>query len=156
MPRLDSGRTDSKSTAARAHKTGDDMRRITLAGVRTAAALALTCAATSSFAAPGWCESGKTVKLAQITWESGALMTEMVRTVLEKGYGCKTEVVPGATAATETALTKNDLQVWAEHWTGRSPIVARGLKDGSVKLVGELIPGGDKEGWYVPDYVING
>lgn len=136
------------------------MRRITRSGahwgVRLAAALTFTCAATSSFAEPGWCESGKTVKLAQITWESGALMTEMVRTVLEKGYGCKTEVVPGATAATETALASNDLQVWAEHWTGRSPIVARALKDGSVKLVGELIPGGDKEGWYVPDYVING
>ena len=44
------------------------MRRITLAGVRIAAALALTCAATSSFAAPGWCQAGKTVKLAQITW----------------------------------------------------------------------------------------
>jgi glycine betaine/proline transport system substrate-binding protein len=148
------------------------MRRITRSGARLnvlsgalsnvrsvtrlAAALALACAATSSFAAPGWCESGKTVKLAQITWESGALMTEMVRTVLEKGLGCKTEVIPGATAATETALSKNDLQVWAEHWTGRSPIVARALQDGSVKLVGELIPGGDKEGWYVPDYVING
>ncbi|SEB21551.1 ABC transporter substrate-binding protein [Paraburkholderia sartisoli] len=136
------------------------MKRITRSGVRLgthfAAALALTCAATSSFAAPGWCGSGKTVKLAQITWESGALMTEMVRTVLEKGYGCKTEVIPGATAATETALASNDLQVWAEHWTGRSPIVARALKDGNVKLVGELIPGGDKEGWYVPDYVING
>ncbi|WP_027794756.1 ABC transporter substrate-binding protein [Paraburkholderia acidipaludis] len=133
------------------------MRGITLAAARLAAALALTCAATSTFAAePNWCSSGKTVKLAQITWESGALMTEMVRTVLEKGYGCKTEVVPGATAATETALASGDLQIWAEHWTGRSKIIARGLKDGSVKLVGELIPGGDREGWYVPDYVIHG
>jgi glycine betaine/proline transport system substrate-binding protein len=133
------------------------MRGITQACVRLAAALALTCAATSTFAAePSWCGSGKTVKLAQITWESGALMTEMVRTVLEKGYGCKTEVVTGATAATETALANGDLQIWAEHWTGRSQIIARGLKDGSVKLAGELIPGGDREGWYVPDYVIHG
>ena len=59
------------------------MQGIKLAGARLAAALALACAATGSFAAaPGWCGAGKTVKLAQITWESGALMTEMVRTVL--------------------------------------------------------------------------
>jgi glycine betaine/proline transport system substrate-binding protein len=132
------------------------MRRIMLAGARLVAALALTCAASASFATTGWCASGKTVKLAQITWESGALMTEMVRTILEKGFGCKTEVVPGSTAATETALARGDLQIWAEHWTGRSEIVARALKEGSVKLVGELVPGGDREGWYVPDYVIHG
>ena len=35
---------------------------------------AATTAATPPAAAPGWCGSGKTVKLAQITWESGALM----------------------------------------------------------------------------------
>ncbi|WP_133646866.1 ABC transporter substrate-binding protein [Paraburkholderia flava] len=137
------------------------MGRPRFAGIRSTiarslVALACAAAATGSYAAPAWCGAGKTVKFAQITWESGALMTEMVRTVLEKGYGCKTELVTGATAATETALARGDLQIWAEHWTGRSPIVARALQQGSVKLVGELIPGGDREGWYVPDYVING
>jgi glycine betaine/proline transport system substrate-binding protein len=115
----------------------------------------LACAASSAMAG-AWCGSGKPVKFAQVTWESGSLMTEVVRTILDKGYGCKTEVVPGATAATETALVRDDLQVWAEHWTGRSPIIAKGLQQGSVKLVGELIPGGDREGWYVPEYVIKG
>jgi glycine betaine/proline transport system substrate-binding protein len=132
------------------------MRHIALTGCRWLAALVLACAAGSSFAAPTWCGAGKTVRLAQITWESGALMTEMVRTILQDGYGCKTEIVDGATAATETALASGDLQIWAEHWTGRSKIVARALQQGSVKLVGELIPGGDREGWYVPDYVIHG
>jgi glycine betaine/proline transport system substrate-binding protein len=115
----------------------------------------LACAAGSAMAG-GWCGSGKTVRFAQVTWESGSLMTEVVRTILDTGYGCKTDVIPGATAATETALAHNDLQVWAEHWTGRSPIIAKGLQQGSVKLVGELIPGGDREGWYVPEYVIKG
>jgi glycine betaine/proline transport system substrate-binding protein len=144
------------------------MTRWIRAGTRLVAALACAAAAQGGFAAQAataattpaaaqtWCGSGKTVKLAQITWESGALMTEMVRTVLEKGYGCKTEVVTGATAATETALAHGDVQIWAEHWTGRSAIVAQALQQGSVKLVGELIPGGDREGWYVPAYVIEG
>ncbi|GAB2884585.1 ABC transporter substrate-binding protein [Paraburkholderia jirisanensis] len=132
------------------------MTRWMHAGTRLLAALACAVAAQSSFAGPTWCGAGKTVKLAQITWESGALMTEMVRTVLEKGYGCKTEVVTGATAATETALARGDLQIWAEHWTGRSAIVAQALQQGNVKLVGELVPGGDREGWYVPAYVIEG
>ncbi|MFP3802808.1 glycine betaine ABC transporter substrate-binding protein, partial [Paraburkholderia sp. SIMBA_027] len=63
-----------------------------------AAALALTGA--SAHAADSWCAQGKTVHFAGITWESGAFATEVLRQILEKGYGCKTDVVPGSTAAT--------------------------------------------------------
>ena len=74
----------------------------------------------TAHAADTWCGAGKTVHFAGITWESGAFATEVLRQILEKGYGCKTDEVPGNTAATETALAHNDVQVWAEQWTGRS------------------------------------
>ncbi len=56
--------------------------------------------------------------------------SEVLRYIAEKGYGCKTDTVPGSTAATETALARNDLQVWGEQWTGRSEIIAKGVADG--------------------------
>jgi len=87
-----------------------------------------------------WCSSGKTVHFAGVTWESGSFTSEVLRYIAEKGYGCKTDTVPGSTAATETALARDDLQVWG----------------GQVKLIGDTLPGGTNEGWYVPEYVIKG
>jgi glycine betaine/proline transport system substrate-binding protein len=124
------------------------------AALFTAAVLAT--GGTAHAATADYCSSGKTVHFAGITWESGAFATEVLRQILEKGYGCKTDVIPGNTAATETALSRNDIQVWAEQWTGRSEITAKAVADGSVKLVGDTLPGGTKEGWFVPDYVVKG
>src|SRR5437660_710941 len=67
-----------------------------------------------------WCASGKTVKFAGLNWESGSVLTEVMRTVMEKGYGCKTDSIPGNTVTMEVALSKNDIQVLAEEWVGRS------------------------------------
>ncbi len=110
----------------------------------------------TAHAAGAFCGSGKTVHFAGITWESGAFATEVLREILETGYGCATDVVPGSTAATETALATNDVQVWAEQWTGRSEITTKAVAAGKVKLVGDTLPGGTKEGWFVPEYVIKG
>src|SRR3546814_20517806 len=70
------------------------------------------------------CNDGKSIKFAGQTWESAEFTTNILRQILEKVYGCKTETVPGTPAATETALTQNDRQVIAEPWSGRSKIVA--------------------------------
>ncbi|WP_175796228.1 ABC transporter substrate-binding protein [Burkholderia anthina] len=128
------------------------IRRLKTALLAAAAILS----APAAHAAAGACADGKTVHFAGVTWESGSFSTEVLRQIMEKGYGCKTDVVPGSTAATETALARNDLQVWSEQWTGRSEIVAKAVAAGTVKLVGDTLPGGTKEGWYVPEYVVKG
>jgi len=102
------------------------------------------------------CNGGKPIRFAGITWESGTFITNVLRQILEAGYGCRTEEVPGNTAATETALSQDDLQVWAEQWTGRSEIIAKAVEAGTVKLEGDMLPGGVRQGWYVPEYVIKG
>ena len=119
-------------------------------------ALPLAAAALPAHAAGSWCAAGKPVRFAGVTWESGNFTSEVLRYVLKNGYGCQTDTVPGSTAATETALSRNDIQVWSEQWTGRSEIVGNAVQAGSVKLIGDTLPGGTKEGWYVPDYVIHG
>ena len=106
--------------------------------------------------AGSWCSAGKPVRFAGVTWESGAFTSEVLRFITEKGYGCKTDTVPGNTAATETALSRDDLQVWSEQWTGRSEIIAKAVADGHVKLLGDTLPGGTNEGWFVPEYVVKG
>ncbi len=103
-----------------------------------------------------YCAAGNTVKFAGISWESGQFITEVLRNILEKGYGCKTEVIIGSTTVTETALINGDLHVWAEEWEGFNDIVIKGVKDGKAKLVGKILQGGTVEGWFVPRYLVEG
>ncbi|QNM99014.1 ABC transporter substrate-binding protein [Chitinimonas koreensis] len=106
-------------------------------------------------AASPWCKAGKPVKLAGLDWESGAFLTATLQLVLEHGYGCRTETVPGNTVTMETALANDDIQLLAEEWVGRSDAWNAAARAGKVKAVGHVIEGA-AEGWYVPDYVVNG
>jgi glycine betaine/proline transport system substrate-binding protein len=80
----------------------------------------------------------------------------VIQALLETAYECKTEIVPGTPAATESALAQDDLQIIAEIWTGRSPIIEKAVKAGDVMVVGDTLAGGAEQGWYVPDYVVHG
>jgi len=110
----------------------------------------------AAFAQSNVCSPDKTIRFAGITWESAQFYTSMIRTLLEQGYGCKTELVTGSSAATETAVVSNDLQVWVESWN-RTDIIKKGQEMGKVRLVGDLLSGGGAiEGFFVPEYVVKG
>lgn len=102
------------------------------------------------------CNAGQTIKLADQTWESATFTTHVISRLLQAAYGCKTEIVPGTPAATESALAQNDLQIIAELWSGRSPIIEKAIAQGDVKVVGDTLIGGAQQGWYVPDYLVHG
>ncbi|KAA0891040.1 ABC transporter permease subunit [Pusillimonas sp. ANT_WB101] len=102
------------------------------------------------------CNGGHPIKLADQTWESASFTTHVISDLLELAFGCQTEVVPGTTAATESALAQNDVQIIAEQWTGRSPIIEKAIDAGDVSVVGDTLAGGAVQGWYVPDYVVHG
>jgi len=90
-----------------------------------------------------------------ITWESGSLITEILRTIVEKGYGYPTDKLPGSTVSLEAALAKNDIQVIGEEWAGRSPAWVKAESEGKVYGLGNIVKGAT-EGWYVPEFVIKG
>lgn len=90
-----------------------------------------------------------------IGWESGALTTEILRLIVEKGYGYPTDTLPGSTVSMEVALARNDLQVIAEEWAGRSPAWVKAEQAGQVFALGDTVKNAE-EGWWVPTYVIKG
>lgn len=102
------------------------------------------------------CNGGEVIRFADQTWESAAFTTHVIRKLLDEGYGCKTEIIPGTPAATESALAQNDLQIIAEQWSGRSPIIEKAIQAGAVRVVGDTLVGGAEQGWYVPDYLVHG
>ncbi|PYD28038.1 ABC transporter substrate-binding protein [Pseudomonas syringae] len=105
--------------------------------------------------AAGWCESGKPVKFAGLNWESAMLLTDILQVVLDKGYGCTVDALPGNSIAMENALGTNDIQIFAEEWVDRSEVWNKAAAAGKVVGVGAPIVGA-VEGWYVPRYVIEG
>ena len=90
-----------------------------------------------------------------IGWESGALTTEILRLIVEHGYGYPTDTLPGSTVSMEVALARNDLQVIAEEWAGRSPAWVKAEQAGQVFALGDTVKNAE-EGWWVPAYVIQG
>jgi glycine betaine/proline transport system substrate-binding protein len=103
------------------------------------------------------CPTGKPIRFAEITWESGQFFEEVLRTILEKGYGCKTELVSGASPIMQAAVINGDVDVFSEMWRGRIPSLEQAVKDGKIDMLGSLIKdGGGFEGWWVPEYVVKG
>ena len=121
-----------------------------------AAAFASAQAHAADTTQSSWCSAAKPVKFAEMGWDSAKFMTEVVRYVLEKGYGCKTELMSATNAIALQAITTGDLNVMVEYWAGRTPAYEKAVQDGRVKIVGSLVNGGSVEGYYVPEYVIKG
>ncbi len=113
--------------------------------------LALAVLAQPSTAA----EAVKPIHFGDITWESGSLITEVLRLIVEKGYGLPTDTLPGSTVSLEAALAKDDIQVIGEEWAGRSPAWVKAENEGKVFGLGDTVKGAT-EGWWVPEFVIKG
>ena len=94
------------------------------------------------------------IKFGALNWESGQFTSGVLKYIVEYGYGCQVEEVPGASPALETALSQNDIQVIGEQWAGRSPIIAQAIADNKVAIIGDTLEGGATQGWYVPKYVM--
>jgi len=105
--------------------------------------------------ATSYCEAGNTVKFAGLDWESGSFITEVMKTILSKGYGCAVESIPGTSVVLEHATVTNDIQIFAEQWVGRSDVWKDAVASGSVINAGKPFVGAS-EGWFVPDYVVHG
>ncbi|MCE1116722.1 MULTISPECIES: ABC transporter substrate-binding protein [Pseudomonas] len=114
--------------------------------------LAFGLASTDTAAAA---EQPTPIRFGDIGWESGALTTEILRLIVERGYGYPTDTLPGSSVSMEVALARNDLQVIAEEWAGRSPAWVKAEQAGQVFALGDTVKNAE-EGWWVPAYVIKG
>ncbi len=119
-----------------------------------AAGLSLGLLAAGTAQADSWCAS-QPVKFAGVNWESGMLLTELMGFVLQHGYDCTVDSIPGNSITLEQALGNNDIQVFAEEWIGRSEAWNKAAAAGKVVGVGAPIEGAT-EGWYVPRYLVEG
>jgi len=119
------------------------------------ATTAAVFAVSTGSAQASYCGDGKTVTFAGIDWESGAFITEVMKTILSEGYGCAVDAIPGNSVTLEQATANNDVQIFAEEWIGRSDVWNNAAAAGQVVSVGKTFVGAS-EGWYVPAYMVKG
>jgi glycine betaine/proline transport system substrate-binding protein len=124
-------------------------------GIAAFAAAAVTATA---FAAPAAqaCDIKRPIVFGNLDWDSNSFHTAVAQMILEKGYGCKTDSIPGSTIPLNAGIVRGDVDVLMEIWSSTAPQVwTDGVKDGKVETVGINYPDAI-QGWYVPKYLVEG
>lgn len=115
--------------------------------------LLLSTAAHTAFADE---QCGK-VTIADMNWSSASLIANVDRFILENGYGCDAELIPGDTMPTTTSMVeKGEPDIAPEIWSNNvKELIDRGLKDNRLAIAGKSLSDGGEEGFWVPQYMVD-
>ncbi|GLV47630.1 ABC transporter substrate-binding protein [Thermus sp. LT1-2-5] len=102
------------------------------------------------------CETSRTIVFADYDWESARVHNRIAQFILEKGFGCKTDALPGTSIPLITGLGRGDVDVSMEIWYNLTRDVVDQLeREGKIQRLGVNFPDA-VQGWFVPTYVIKG
>ena len=102
------------------------------------------------------CEVSRPVVFAGLDWESASFHTEVARFIVEHGYQCETDAVPGSTIPMLQGVAQGDIDVAMEIWKDNvTDVWMRAMARGQVKELGVNFPDSE-QGWYVPRYLVEG
>lgn len=119
----------------------------------TASVLLFTSAISSVHAAD---ECGK-VTIADMNWNSATLIAHVDRFILEHGYGCDAEIVPGDTMPTGTSMTeKGEPDIAPEFWSNSfKEALKKGVAEKRLRIAGKALSEDGEEGFWVPQYLVD-
>lgn len=121
------------------------MKKLLILFITAALVFAMTACATEE----------KKIILGEGDWDSNALHDQIVKVIIEEGYGVEVEVVMADTAVMITGMGQKDIDVVLELWSDNVPTYLDDIADG--KYV-ELATNYDDnmQGLYVPTYLVEG
>lgn len=120
------------------------------------AAAAFTVAGLAAAPAARACDVKRPIVFGALDWDSNSFHDQVAQFILEKGYGCKTDSIPGSTIPLYTGAVRGDIDVVMEIWSNTAPAVWRdGVKAGKVENLGVNYPDA-VQAWYVPKYLVEG
>ncbi|WP_424946980.1 glycine betaine ABC transporter substrate-binding protein [Candidatus Spongiihabitans sp.] len=94
------------------------------------------------------------VQIAEWNWASGELMANVDKIILEAGYGCNVELIPGATTTTFASMNeKGQPDIAGELWINavREPL-GKAFEAGSLHSANSAPITGLGEGWWIPPH----
>ena len=96
-----------------------------------------------------------TVTIAEMNWQSAEVLANIDRIILNEGYGCDAELVPGDTVPSFTSMNeKGEPDMAPELWLNsiREPL-QKALDEGRLIKASPALADGGVEGWWIPKYV---
>lgn len=119
--------------------------------LKTSLAVATAMVGTSALA-----DCGR-VTIANMNWNSAALMASIDQLILSEGYGCDAELVPGDTMPTGTSMVeKGEPDIAPELWSNSmKEALDRGVEEGRLRRAGKSLSDGGEEGFWVPRYLVD-
>lgn len=121
-----------------------------------AVALGLAFTAQTASAAAPECEIDRPVVFAGLDWDSNRFHNAVAEQILQAGYGCQTDEIPGSTLPLLAGMARGDIDITMEMWIDNVKEAWQEAVDkGQVAAVGVNFPDA-VQGWWVPRYVIEG
>lgn len=111
---------------------------------------------TQTASAQNKCDLDRPIVFAGFSWDSVAFHNQVARYILEKGYQCKTDEIPGSTIPLFNGMLRGNIDIAMEIWTQSvDKMWDEGIKKGKFKEVGTNLLDA-VQGFYVPKYLIEG
>ncbi|WP_413693608.1 ABC transporter substrate-binding protein [Psychromonas sp. KJ10-2] len=113
----------------------------------------LACA---SFTLPAAASECGKVTIADMNWASATVVANVDRFILEHGFGCDAELVPGDTMPTGAAMIeKGQPDIAPEFWSNSMrDALDKGVAEGRIRYAGTTLTDGGEEGFWVPAYMV--
>ena len=96
------------------------------------------------------------VTIAEMNWNSAALMANVDQYILQHGYGCDAQLVTGDTMPTGTSMIeKGEPDVAPEMWANAlREALDKGVAEKRLRYAGDSLSDGGEEGFWVPAYMV--
>ncbi|WP_420393757.1 ABC transporter substrate-binding protein [Acuticoccus sp.] len=96
------------------------------------------------------------VVFAGLDWDSNAFHNGIAGFILEHGYGCEVDEIPGSTIPLLNGMIRGDIDITMEVWIPNvKDAWEKAVADGDVDVVGLSYPDAS-QAWYVPKYLVEG
>ena len=96
-----------------------------------------------------------TITVAEMNWASAEMFAHVDKMILENGYGCDVELVPGDTMPTATSMMeKGEPDVAPELWINAVRVALdAATAEGRLHYAAEVFSDTGEEGWWIPQYI---
>ncbi|CDZ61380.1 ABC transporter substrate-binding protein [Neorhizobium galegae] len=96
-----------------------------------------------------------TVSIAEMNWASAGIAANLDKIILEQGFGCTVQLVPGDTLPTFTSMNERGQPDLApEFWINSvRTTLDKAVADGRMIVGAEILSDGAVEGWWIPKFL---
>lgn len=97
------------------------------------------------------------VQIAEMNWASAQLIANVDKFILEHGFDCDAELVPGDTVPTATSMIeKQEPDIAPELWINSfKEGLENAVADGSLSAASKVFKEGGQEGLWIPKYMVD-